>query len=81
MITNHPQPHEVYKHYKRGTLYRILCVATREADLVPCVVYESLDPEAEHQFWNRSIEDFCADVVLDDGSIVKRFALVDAAAA
>lgn len=79
MITNHPKPLEVYKHYKRGTLYRILCIATREADLVPCVVYECLDPEAEHRCWIRSIEDFCADIVLDDGSITKRFALVEAA--
>lgn len=81
MITNHPQPHEVYKHYKRGTLYRILCVATREADLVPCVVCESLHPEAEHRFWTRSIEDFCADVILDDGTIIKQFVLLDTAAA
>lgn len=78
MITNHPQPNELYKHYKRGTLYRILCVATRESDLEPCVVYESLDPEAEHRFWIRTIEDFCAYVALEDGSMVKRFQLTEA---
>lgn len=74
-MTNYPQPNETYKHYKRGTLYRIHCLATREADMAPCVVYESLDPEAEHCFWIRTIEDFCAEVALQDGALVKRFQL------
>lgn len=81
MTSNHPQPNELYRHYKRGTLYRILCVATRESDLEPCVVYESLDPEAEHRFWIRTMQDFCAEVTLGDGSTTKRFQLSESASA
>lgn len=72
---SHPQPNEVYKHYKLGALYRIHCLATREADLAPCIVYESLDSESEHRFWIRTVDDFCAEVRLKDGSTVKRFRL------
>ncbi len=73
MTATSPQATEIYKHYKRGSLYRVLCVAMREADLVSCVVYESLDPEAEHRFWIRTVEDFCEEVLLEDGTRRPRF--------
>lgn len=70
-----PVSGEVYEHYKRGTRYTIVCLALREADLVPCVVYRANDVEA--QTWIRPVDDFCAVVTLEDGMSVPRFRLVE----
>ena len=67
----------IYRHYKRGTQYRVHLVALREEDLVPCVVYESLDPGAEHRFWIRPVEDFMATVTDETGKGVPRFSPVE----
>lgn len=65
----------LYRHYKRGTDYRVICVAVLEADETPCVVYEALYPEAEHRFWIRPVVDFLANVE-HEGKQVKRFELL-----
>lgn len=66
---------EVYEHYKRKTRYTVICLALREADLVPCVVYRANDTEA--QTWIRPMEDFCSMVTQEDGAEVPRFRLVE----
>lgn len=67
-----PEAGEVYRHYKRGGEYKIVCVAVIEATEEPCVVYEALYPNAEHQFWVRPLADFCAEVE-HEGRTVPRF--------
>lgn len=70
-----PEVGEVYRHYKRGGEYKIVCIAVMEATEERCVVYEALYPEAEHRFWVRPLADFCAEVERE-GRIVPRFARV-----
>lgn len=70
-----PVSGEVYEHYKRGTRYTVICLALREADLVPCVVYRANDAEA--QTWIRPVEDFCSMVTQENGASVPRFRLVE----
>lgn len=70
-----PSPNQIYKHYKRGTTYRIVCIATIEATGGACVVYEALDPEVEQKIWVRPLEEFC-DEVEYEGKSVSRFTLL-----
>lgn len=70
---NRPSLGEVYRHYKRGTSYKIVCLAVLEATEEPCVVYEALDPEVEHRIWVRPLSDFCEQVDFE-GKKVPRFA-------
>lgn len=67
-----PKPGEIYRHTKRGTTYKIVCLAVIEATEESCVVYEALDPKSEHRFWVRPLEEFCGQVELD-GKRVDRF--------
>ena len=67
-----PQPGEIYQHSKRGTTYKILCVAVIEATEELCVVYEALDPGVEHRFWVRPLAEFCSEVEVE-GKRVPRF--------
>lgn len=53
----------------------MICLALREADLVPCVVYRANDIEA--QTWIRPMEDFYSIVTQEDGAEVPRFRLVE----
>lgn len=71
-----PTKGEIYRHYKRGTTYRITCVAVIEATEEPCLVYEALYPEAEHRFWIRPLAEFCG-FVEKDGTHIPRFCLVE----
>ncbi|MBP9762151.1 DUF1653 domain-containing protein [Patescibacteria group bacterium] len=66
-------PGEIYRHYKRGTAYKIVCLAVLEATEEPCVVYEALDLEAEHRVWVRPLNHFC-ELVNFEGKQVPRFA-------
>ncbi len=70
-----PKPGEIYRHYKREGEYKIVCVAVIEATKEPCVVYEALYENAEHQFWVRPLTDFCASVENEHGDLVSRFSL------
>jgi hypothetical protein len=70
-----PKPGEIYRHYKRGWEYRIVCVAVIEATEEPCVVYEALYEHAEHRFWVRPLEEFCMDIEWE-GKLVPRFKLI-----
>jgi hypothetical protein len=49
----------IYEHYK-GSRYRALMIARREADLVECVVYQSLTDPA--QIWTRPLDDFVREI-------------------
>ncbi len=70
-----PKVGEIYRHYKRNSEYKIICIAVIEATKESCVVYEALDPTTDHRFWVRPIEDFCAMVELE-GAFVPRFVRV-----
>ena len=66
------QPNQRYRHYKRGTEYRVLCIGTLEATEVPCVVYESL---TDTLIWIRPVENFLEEVEFE-GKMVPRFELI-----
>ena len=72
-----PNAGEVYRHYKRGGDYKIVCLAVIEATGEKCVVYEALYPEAEERFWIRPLADFCMEVEWE-GKLVPRFKRVGA---
>ena len=67
-----PKRGEVYRHYKKGTEYLILCVSTLEADGVTRVVNYS-GPDL--QCWCRTVENF-TDIVMVGLKRVPRFELV-----
>jgi hypothetical protein len=67
-----PQAGEIYRHYKRGGEYKIVCIAVVEATGEKSVVYEALYPDAEERFWIRRLEEFCMDVAWE-GKLVARF--------
>lgn len=62
-------PNAHYRHYKRGTDYRVLCLGVLEANEEPCVVYQSL---ADQKIWIRPVSDFLA-TVEHEGAQVPRF--------
>lgn len=70
-----PMTGEIYRHYKRGTTYKIVCVAMIEATEEACVVYEALDPDAQHRYWVRPLEEFCG-FVEEAGTQIERFTLI-----
>ena len=70
-----PKAGEVYRHYKRGGDYKIVCLAAMEATGETCVVYEALYPEAKERFWIRPLEEFWREVEWE-GKLVPRFVRV-----
>lgn len=67
-----PKAGEVYRHYKRGSAYKIVCLAVIEATGEKSVVYEALYSDAEERFWIRPLEEFCMNVPWK-GKLVPRF--------
>lgn len=59
--------HVFYRHYKGGT-YRVLCVAVRESDLAPVVVYEN----ADGLLFERPFPDW-EELVDYEGRFIQRF--------
>jgi len=60
-----PNPGSIWRH-RKGGVYRVVCCAIREADLVPVVVYRSELPLGEafdkmrdwHVTWTRPLAEF-----------------------
>lgn len=66
------KPNDHFRHYKRGTEYRVLCLGTLEATETPCVVYQSL---ADEHIWIRPVANFIEEVELE-GRLVPRFSRI-----
>lgn len=56
-----PQVGEIWVHYKKGTYYRIVMIATNESDLKIHVLYRE-EFDLKSRIWSRSIDDFLAPV-------------------
>ncbi|MEZ4180535.1 MAG: DUF1653 domain-containing protein [Candidatus Doudnabacteria bacterium] len=57
----------IYQHYKGGQ-YMVIAQALSENDHKPVVVYKSLDGNPVSEYWVRGIEDFLAEVEIDEQS-------------
>ena len=63
-----------YRHYK-DKLYKVLHIAKHTETEEELVIYQAL--YGEFGIWARPLAMFLEDVTLPDGSMVKRFALVE----
>ena len=64
---------QVFRHYKRGTLYLLVHHAILEEGLKPVVVYQNAETGL---LFVRPVEDFFG-VVEFDGNLVRRFEPVE----
>lgn len=62
----------IYKHSKKGTEYRVLCVAKHSETLEDMVVYEALYNNELSKFWVRPAH-MWSELVVVDGVEVPRF--------
>jgi hypothetical protein len=65
----------IYKHSKKGTLYRVIGTAAHSETLEPMVVYEALYDNPESKLWARPASMF-EDMVEVNGAKVPRFVFV-----
>ncbi len=70
----HVQIGGMYRHYK-GNQYKVLHVARHTETEEALVIYQAL--YGEYDIWARPLDMFLETVILPDGSVVPRFALVD----
>ena len=62
----------IYKHSKKGTLYRVIDVAIHSETLEPMVVYEALYENPVSKMWVRPVKMF-EEVIEHEGKKVSRF--------
>jgi hypothetical protein len=62
----------IYKHSKKGTLYRVIGTAAHSETLEPMVVYEAQYENPVSKLWVRPVSMF-EDVVEVEGKKVPRF--------
>ncbi len=65
----------IYKHSKKGNLYKVHFVAKHSETLEDLVIYEALYENGMSKFWARPIAMF-TDEVMIDGKKVPRFLFV-----
>ena len=65
----------IYKHSKKGTLYRVIGVAAHSETLEPMVVYEAQYENPVSKLWVRPAAIF-EDVVEIEGKKVPRFVFI-----
>lgn len=65
----------IYKHSKKGTLYRVIGTAAHSETLEPMVVYEAQYENPVSKLWVRPAATF-EEVVEIDGKKVPRFVFV-----
>lgn len=63
-----------YKHYK-GNMYEVIGIANHSETLEKMVIYKALYGDKE--IWVRPLEMWDNDIVLKDGSVVKRFTFIE----
>ena len=68
------QPGGIYRHYK-GNLYKALYIAKHTETEEPLAIYQAL--YGDYGIWARPLDMFLDDVILPDGSVVPRFALIE----
>lgn len=65
----------IYKHSKKGTLYRVIAVAKHSETLEDLVVYEAIEQNDTAKYWVRPLSMFTEHVFVN-GSFVPRFVFV-----
>lgn len=65
----------IYKHSKKGNLYRVIGVAAHSETLEPMVIYEAQYENPVSKLWARPLDNFTA-IVEVDGKEVPRFVFV-----
>ena len=61
---------KLYKHYKNGNLYRIICIAKYTENLDAMIVYQNV---SNGETWVRSVWEFNEIVHDGNGKSVRRF--------
>lgn len=74
-VPQSPKPGEVYKHYKKGDLYKVTCLALHSNDEEWMVVYEPQYPDPAAPFFTRPLREW-ADEVDWEGVRTARFTKV-----
>ena len=67
--------HGIYRHSKKGTLYRVIGTATHSETLEDMVIYEAQYDNPVSKIWVRPVSLFC-DTVEIGGVQVPRFVFV-----
>lgn len=66
---------KIYKHYKNGNTYKVLCIAKYTEDLSGMVIYRNI---VTNETWVRPVWEFIEDVEdPETGEYVKRFQEVE----
>lgn len=65
----------IYRHSKKGTLYRVLSIAKHSETLEDLVVYEALYDNPTSKIWVRPLQMFLEDVEIN-GKKVPRFVFI-----
>jgi len=65
----------IYKHSKKGTLYKVLGTAAHSETLEPMVVYEAQYDNSASRLWVRPAKEF-EEIVEIDGQKVPRFEFI-----
>ena len=65
----------IYKHSKKGTLYKVHFIAKHSETLEDLVIYEALYENEESKFWARPLAMFEDDVIIE-GKKVPRFQFI-----
>lgn len=60
-----PQAGDYYKHSKKGTLYRIVCIAKHSETLEDMVIYEAQYENELSKCWARPLSMFTDEVEID----------------
>lgn len=67
---------DIYKHSKKGGLYKIIAIAKHSETLEDMVIYEAQYENPLAKIWARPIDNFTERIELE-GKKVKRFELQD----
>lgn len=54
MTLRTPEPDKLYRHYKNGKVYKVLCIATDVDSGQQRVIYQAQDK----QIWDRAVEEW-----------------------
>ncbi len=66
----------IYKHSKKGNMYKVICTAKHSETLEDFVVYESLYDNEASKYWVRPASMF-EELVEIEGNKIPRFVLIE----